>query len=116
MPDGFVRIKRGERRPLYGQASAPSGTLTVAASPTPTCTLYDSQGAAVAGLANVVVTGYDTAALASPRVWYNLDTTSPTSLAAGFYTLVFAFTATGSDGLSRKYEPSLGVQVLDVRA
>ena len=116
MPDGFVRIRSGEKRPLYGQATAQSGTLTIQASPAPACTLYDSAGAAVSGLSGVAATGYDSGALAGPRVWFNLDTTSPTNLVAGFYTLVFKFTALGADSLTRLFEPSLEIQVLDARA
>lgn len=115
MPDTFVRMKQGEKRPLYGTATAQSGTLSIAASPAPTCTLYDSAGDAIAGLTDIAVTGYDSGPAASRRVWYVLNTTSPVNLAAGFYTLVFKFTATGSDGIQRVYEPSLEVQVMDVR-
>jgi hypothetical protein len=116
MPDGFVRLRAGEKRPLYGQATAQSGTLTIQGSPSPTCTLYDSAGSAVSGLNGISVTGYDNTALAAPRAWYNLDTASPANLAAGYYTLVFKFSAAGSDGIVRTYEPSLELQVLDVRA
>lgn len=115
MPDTFVRMKQGEKRPLYGAATAQSGTLTIAASPAPTCTLYDSAGNAVAGLTDIAVTGYDSGPASSRRVWYVLSTTSPVNLAAGFYTLVFRFTATGSDGTQRVYVPSLEVHVTDVR-
>src|SRR5437764_954629 len=113
MPDGFVRIRRGEKRPLYGQVSVPSGTLTIGASPAPTCTLYDSNDAAVAGLTAIAATGYDTAALAAPQVWLDLDTTTPTNLAAGFYSLVFKLSAAGSDGIARVLEPAVEVQILD---
>ena len=113
MPDGFVRIRRGEKRPLYGQVSVASGTLTIGASPAPTCTLYDSNDAAVAGLTAVAVTGYDAGALAAPQVWFDLDTTTPASLSAGFYTLVFKLSAVGSDGIARVLEPAVEVQILD---
>lgn len=112
MPDGFVRMRSGEKRPVYGQAAAQSGTLTIQASPAPSCTLYDSDGAVVAGFSGIPVTGYDTGAVANPRAWLNLDTAA---LAAGFYTLVFRFTAAGSDGITRVYAPSLEVQVQDAR-
>jgi hypothetical protein len=115
MPDGFIRIRAGEKRPIYGQATAQTGTLTIQASPAPSCTLYDSTGAPVTGLNNVAASGYDAVALANPRVWYNLDTTSPANLAAGYYTMVFKFTAAGSDSLNRVYEPSIEIQVSDVR-
>ena len=113
MPDNYSQVRRGEKRPLYGQVAALSGTLTIAASPVPTCTLYDASGAPVGGLTNVAATGYDAGAQAAPRVWYNLDSTSPVALAAGFFTLVFKLSATGSDGIDRVLEPSVEVQVLD---
>lgn len=112
MPDSFARIRQGEKRPLYGQVSVSTGTLTIAASPAPSCTLYDSAGNAVSGLSAVAATGYDTGAQAAPRVWLDLDSTSPIVLAAGFYTLVFKLSATGSDGIDRVLEPSVEVQVL----
>jgi hypothetical protein len=116
MPDAFIKIRVGEKRPIYGQVTADSGTLTIQASPGPTLTLYDSNGAAVTGLNNIAATGYDAGALAAPRAWYNLDTTTPASLAAGFYTMVFKFTANGSDGLTRVYEPSVEIAVGDVKS
>lgn len=114
MPDAYVKVRAGEKRPVFGQAVAASGTLTIEG--VPACTLYDAVGAVVSGYAGISVTGYDTGALASPRVWLDLDTASPTTLAAGFYTLVFAFSALGSDGISRTFEPAVEVQVLDARA
>ena len=116
MPDTFIKIRDGEKQPVYGQVTVDSGTLTIQASPAPVVTLYDSSGAAVTGLNNIAATGYDAGALASPRAWYNLDTTTPANLAAGFYTMVFKFTANGSDGLTRVYEPNVEVQVEDVKA
>ncbi|HZO90521.1 MAG TPA: hypothetical protein VFB38_19495 [Chthonomonadaceae bacterium] len=113
MPDAFVSLRRGEKRPLYGQETMAIGTLTIAASPIPSATLYDASGAAVAGFAGLTASGYDSGAQAAPRVWLNLDTSG---LAAGFYTLVFNFTATASDGLTRVYMPCLELQVVDVTA
>ena len=113
MPDGFVKIRSGEKRPVYGQATAQTGTLNIQGSPTPTVTLYDSAGSVVSGYNGISVTGYDSGALASPRAWYNLDTAS---LAAGFYTLVFKFSAAGSDNITRTYEPAVVLQILDIRA
>lgn len=117
MPDSFVRIRRGEKRPVYGQVTAQTGTLTIQSSPAPTCTLYDSTGTVV-GTADQAATGYDNTALAAPRVWFNLDSTSwagyAGALPAGFYTMVFKFTAAGSDSLTRVYEPSIEVQIQDV--
>ena len=74
MPDGFVKIRSGEKRPMYGQATAQTGTLTISGSPGPACTLYDSAGAVVGGFSGIATTGYDAGALANPRVWLNLDT------------------------------------------
>ncbi len=116
MPDGFAKVRRGEKRPLYGQVSVATGTLTIAASPAPSCTVYDSNGTAVAGLSAVAVTAFDAAALAAPQIWLDLDTTTPADLAPGFYTLVFKLNATGSDGIARILEPAIEFQVLDVRA
>src|SRR2546423_8293293 len=116
MPDTFVRIKHGEKQPVYGQETPASGTLTIAASPAPTCTLYNSAGAVVSGYSAIAVTGYDSGAQASPRIWLDLDTLSPTDLAAGFYTLVFQFSATGSDSIAPAYEPNVEIQVRDGRS
>src|SRR5205085_2779670 len=69
----------------------------------------------VIGNAETLTTGYDAGALAGPRVWYNLDTTTPPNRAAGCYTMVFKFSAAGSDSLNRTYEPSIEIQVMDVR-
>jgi len=116
MPDSFARARKGEKRPFFGTVAAESGTLTISASPAPAATLYDSSGNAVSGLSGVTATGYDAGAQAAPRVWLDLDTTSPTALAAGYYTLVFNLTATGSDGITRVLEPTVEIQVLDARA
>jgi hypothetical protein len=109
MIDAFVRMKRGEKRPVYTQVTAQTGTLTVQAGGTGTLT--DQTGAAVSGFDGVAVTGYDTGALASPRVWFLFDTAD---LAPGFYTLAFAFDALGSDDLTRTYQPVVEVEVTAV--
>lgn len=111
MPDGFVKIRRGEKRPIYGAEAALTGTLTISASPIPMATLFDTAGAILSGFNGVAVSGYDSGARSIVRVWLVLDTTS---VAKGFYTLVFTFTATGSDGLQRVYRPSVLVEVTDV--
>lgn len=116
MPDSFARIRRGEKRPVYGQVTAETGALTISGSPAPTCTLYDSAGGAVTGLSDIAATGYDAGAQAAPRVWLDLDTTSPTNLAAGFYTLVFKLSAAGLDGIDRVLEPTVEIQALDSQA
>lgn len=113
-PDAFDAVRQGEKRRVYGQATAETGTLTITG--TPTCTLYDSAGLAVSGMSGMAVTGYDAAAAAAPRVWYDLDTENPADLAADFHTLVFTFSATGSDGITRTYLPGVLVHVEEVPA
>lgn len=112
MADGFVQLRAGEKRPVFAQAAAASGTITLSGAGT--VTLYDSTGAVVTGWSGVPATGYDTGAQAAPRVWIDVDTTTPTALAAGFYSLVFAFSGTGSDGIARTFEAEIEVQVLAV--
>jgi hypothetical protein len=116
MPDTFTRLRKGEKRPVYGQVTVETGTLTISAIPAPTCTLYGASGAAIAGLTDVSATGYDAGASAAPKIWYDLDSTSPVILAPGFYTMVFKLSATGSDGMGRVLEPSAEIQVLAVDA
>ncbi len=106
MPDAFVRMRLGEKRPVYAQVTAASGTLTI--NGTPTCTLYDASDTAVPGFIGASVTGYDVGAQTAPRVWYNLDTGN---LAPGFYTLVFRFQVLASDGMTRVYEPVIEIQI-----
>jgi hypothetical protein len=114
MPEEFARMKRGEKRPLYGFAVAESGTLTISGSPAPSFTCYDSTGTPVAGLSGLTATGYDAGAAAAPRAWHVLDTATPVDLPAGYYTLVFTIRTTGSDGLARIHEPSILLQVVEV--
>lgn len=111
MPDGSCRIKKGEKRPVYGAASVDSGTLTISGQPT--CSLYDSTGTVVSGLSAINTTGNDSGAVASFNVWYDLDTLTPAVLTTGFYTMVFKVSATGSDTIARVLEPSVSVQVVD---
>ncbi|MGC8668550.1 MAG: hypothetical protein ACP5VE_10605 [Chthonomonadales bacterium] len=106
MPDAFVRMRSGEKRPLYGQITAASGTLTINGAPT--CTLYDAADAALPGFNNIAATGYDVGAQAAPRVWYNLDAAT---LSPGYYTLVFRFQALASDGMTRIYEPAIEIEI-----
>ena len=47
----------------------------------------------------------------STKVWLNLDTTT---LAPGFYTLVYTVTVTGPDGSTRVYEQAVELQALEV--
>ena len=109
MPDGFVKLRKGEKRPVYGQVTMLTGTLTVAGTPAPTATLYGADGNIVPGFSAIGVSGYDSGARTAPRVWLLLNTAG---LSAGFYTLMFVFTGNGSDGSSRIYEPNVGVQIL----
>ncbi len=112
MPDGYVTLRQGEKRPVYGQETLSSGTMTIASSPTPAATLYNSNGAGVIGFIGLPATGYDSGAQAAPRIWLLLDTAS---LSPGFYTLVFSFTAAASDSTTRIYEPAIEIQVLAVQ-
>ena len=111
MPDGFTRVRQGERRPIYGQISVSSGTVTIASSPAPTATLYDATGTVVTGFNGVGISGNDTGGLSNPRLWFNLDTSG---LTAGYYTLVFSTSATGSDGTARRYTPTVEVEIVAV--
>lgn len=106
--DGYVKMRKGEKRPGYGSATAVSGTLTIAASPAPVVYLYDSSGAVVSGYNGISATGYDASAAASVRVWYLLDTAS---LAVDEYRMVFKFSAAGSDSMTRIYEPAIAIKV-----
>lgn len=103
-------MKQGEKFPQFGQASVSSGTLIISGSPT--CTLYQNGVAVSAAWTDLAVTGFDNTALATVRAWYDLDTTAPTALAVGWYTLSFKFTATGSDNIVRVYEPSIAFRVI----
>jgi hypothetical protein len=107
MADAGVRLRAGEKRPVYGTVEALSGTVQVQG--TPACTLYDRAGQAVPGMSGVPATGWDSAAAQEVRAWLNLDTST---LAAGHYTLEFTIQALGSDTLVRTYRPSVAVQVL----
>ena len=111
MPDGFFRIRTGEVRPVIAQETVTVGTLTIAGVPAPSVTMYDAAGAAVSSITGDAATGYDTAALAAPRVWYLLDTTA---LGIGFFTLAFTFTAQGTDGTNRIYTPNIEIQIIEV--
>jgi hypothetical protein len=115
MADGYIRLRRGERKPVAVCAAALSGTLTIMVNPTPVCTLYDSSGREMTGCTDMPVSGYDMQALTSPRVWRNVDTNWPGELPSGFYTLVFRFGVIGSDGIDRRFVCSVIVQVQEER-
>ncbi len=108
MPEDFVRMRQGEKRPIYGELTAAGGTLTIAPVPGPNVILYDRFGTPISGFNGIAATGFDSGAQTAPRVWFSLDASG---LPAGFYTLVFTLTATGSDGLVRVYRPCIEVQV-----
>ncbi|MBC7528213.1 MAG: hypothetical protein H7308_11750 [Chthonomonadaceae bacterium] len=111
MPDGYTRLRQGEKRPILGQISAGIGTVTVLTTPTPTSALFDSLGVGVPGFSGLTVAGFDPGALTNPRLWTNLDTTG---LAAGFYTLVFTVTTNASDGTTRRFTPTVEIELLAV--
>jgi len=108
MPDIVIIERKGEKRPLFGSATASSGTLTV--SGTPTYAVYDSTGTAVSGQSGNV-TGFDNTALATVRAWVNLDT-SAAALVAGNYNVVITILAASSvDSMTRTYETEVGLVI-----
>ncbi len=108
MPDGFAQMRRGETRPLYGQETMLTGSLTIQATPAPTASLFNQAGTAVFGFEEVPASGYDTGANSAPRVWLNLNAST---VPAGYYTLAFTFSAVSGDGETRRYRPTLEVHV-----
>lgn len=111
MPDAYVVLRHGEKRPVYGQAVAQTGTLTVVG--VPVCTLTDAHGTVVTGYGGIAVTGFDPGTQTQPRVWLLLDSKN---LPVGYYTLAFRFSALGSDGLTRIYQPTLEIEVRETTA
>ena len=107
----LIRYRKGEKRPLYGTATAPTGS-THTISGTSTFTLYDRTGAAVTNLSGINVTGQDAGAVLAADAWYLLDTDTPVDLQPGFYTWRFEIAATGSDSLARIFEPTGALQIL----
>lgn len=108
MPDAYADpLIVGEKRPVFGSASAPSGATNGAPS-SATFTLYDDAGSVVTGFNAVSITGADPGGTQVVRVWYLLDSTG---LTPGVYRGVFKFTSLGSDGISRIFEPSVGITV-----
>jgi len=114
MRDTLVTMRAGEKRPVYGTVTAPSGTITFSAPPT--ATLRDNGGNVLAAV--IAVTGYDIVAAEQMRAWLDLDTANPPGsggpLAIGAYTLQFTmpFVAT-ADGITRLDEPVVLVCVVD---
>jgi hypothetical protein len=111
MVDGYVRIRTGERKPVAAKPVALSGELVINPAVAPVCTLYDFRGNEVPGMGEMLASGYETASLPAPKVWFNFDTLSPIELSPGYYTLVFRISAIGSDGLERVFRPAVIVHV-----
>ncbi|HEU4752217.1 MAG TPA: hypothetical protein VFU47_03840 [Armatimonadota bacterium] len=111
--DGTVEINAGEKRPGYVEVDAGSGnTLTILDATTtpaganPSFELRDADGQTVA---SGTVTGYDSGAVQTPRVWYLIDAAD---LAAGVYTLEMTFeTKASGEGFVRRYVRALAVWV-----
>lgn len=102
-------IRLGEERPFYFKATAPTGS-THTVSGTSTVTLYDKAGAVAGGINAVSVTGQETGAQLELLAWYVLDPSNPpsgTALPQGVYHLVGTIVATGSDGITRTFKPSV---------
>jgi hypothetical protein len=94
-----VQFDKGEKKRVFANIRATTGTLTI--SGTPTVQLLDRSGAQVYGITGIVVTGNDAGALAQVRAWYDLNTAAPPSavaIAAGRYTLCFTIAITKSTG------------------
>ena len=109
MPDNFFRMRAGEARIVFAEETVMTGTLTISVTPPPSVTLYDAAGTAVSAVNGVAATNYDTEAVTTLRVSYLLDASQ---LEIGYYTLVFTFSATGSDGSVRTYTPSIEAQII----
>ena len=110
MIDAAIQMNAGEKRTPYAYATADSGTLTISGSPT--YSLYDSSGTVVSGHSAQAVTGYDNTALAAVRVWKQIDATSPTTLSAGKYRIVFTFSATKSvDSLTERFVREVQINI-----
>ena len=107
-PDAYVRLRSGERRPIYVSLTAQTGTLAISTSPTPKTTLFDSTGTPISGHVDIDVSGYDSGSGALRRAWLNLDSAS---LAIGYYQLEFNVSATGSDGIARKMVSLVEIEI-----
>lgn len=108
MSEGVAFYKRGEKRPVYGEAIVTGSSLaTLTISATPTVSIYDSTGAVLTDFNGIDVTGSDAGALTTVRAWLDIDTTSPYAFPVGWFTVVFNIHTQGSDGLGRVHEPSV---------
>lgn len=99
-----IVIFAGEKKPIYATVTAITGTVAYVSA---FFTLYNSAGAALAGLTNVAATGSSGSGTAQITAFYNLDTGSGGAgglLAAGPYRAVFAIQVTGSDNVTRNEE------------
>lgn len=99
----------GDKRPLYGTATAPAG-YTVTLTGAGTFTLFDATGAIVTNFNAIPATGYDGGALLTARTWFNFDTTG---LATGYYTSLHSFPGTATtDNLPRVFEVRGQIDIL----
>ena len=112
MPDGYIKMRAGEIRPVYAQETVTTGTLTISNQQTPTVTLYDALGNVVSGFEGISASGFDGLAQSAPRVWFLLDTTT---LPVGYYTLTFRFLVEASDGTERTYAPNVEIQIVEAQ-
>ncbi len=108
MPDSYTRVREGERRPILAQISAGIGTVAIQTSPAPTGALFDANGTGVPGFGSLSTAGFDPGSLTNPRLWINLDTAG---LTPGFYTLIFTVSTTASDGTTRRFAPTVEVEI-----
>src|SRR5690242_5771230 len=103
------QLRPREKRFLYGVASVTAGTVQIQG--VPTCTLYDDNDAANAGMDGVTADGQDTTPGLSVRAWKQVDV-ELLGLGAGLYTLVFRFLVAKSDGSTEVVEPAVRFQVI----
>ena len=118
MYEATVTLRQGEIRPLYAQATATQGdTLTFQAAPSapytaPTFALLDNTGTPVSGFDSVAIgtANYQGTALASPLLWFTLNTSG---LNPGAYVARFLFAVRStSDGLIRELACEVRITLL----
>lgn len=114
MIDAVAKMRVGEKRPIFAQITAESGSLTINAGGS--VSLYDaggsiwSYGTPGTPVSGVTLTGYGTATVTAPEAWFTLDSATY-AMPAGFYTLAFHIPATGSDEIARTYKPEIGIDL-----
>lgn len=108
MPEAYAIMEVGEKRPIYATATAPTGTFTVESGAT--VSVYDSTGT-ITAITGASVTGQTSGAAGTVQVYYNLDTTTPATLTAGYYVAVFSWQVTGSDTLTRTLRTQVGISI-----